>query len=191
MIETLPRAAVVVAAAVSTTVAVAEPEVPVAVTTAAVEVVRVAGAVYRPVELMVPKVAVQLVAPAEVNCWVRPAVSETDVGEIACVAALASETVAVAEPFGPVAVTETEADDGIVVGAVYRPEELTVPAVAVQLVAPEEVNCWVWPRVTDAEVGEIVCEAGTTSVTVAVAELVALLAVTVADRTLDVVAGAV
>ena len=142
MIETLPRAAVVVAAAVSTTVAVAEPEVPVAVTTAAVEVVRVAGAVYRPVELMLPTLAVQLVAPEEMNCWVWPAVSETDVGEIVCVAAaLVRETVAVAEPFDPVTVTVTVEEDGIVVGAVYRPLELMVPALALQLVAPAEVNC--------------------------------------------------
>ena len=108
-----------VEAAVSWTVADAVPDGPVAPIAAEVEVSIVAGAVYRPVELMVPKVAVQLVAPAEVNCWVRPAVSVTDVGEIACVeTAAASVTVAVAEPFGPVAVTETEAEDGIVAGAV-------------------------------------------------------------------------
>ena len=35
---------------------------------------------------------------------------------------------------------------GIVAGAVYRPLEVTVPAVAVQLVAPVDVNCWVAPR---------------------------------------------
>ena len=44
-------------------------------------------------------------------------------------------------PPGPVAVTVTELDDGMVEGAEYKPVELTVPALAVQLVAPEEVNC--------------------------------------------------
>jgi hypothetical protein len=62
---------------------------------------------------------------------------------IACPAGAASVTVAVAEPFGPVAVTETIDVDGIVAGAVNNPAELIVPALADQLVAPEEVNCCV------------------------------------------------
>jgi hypothetical protein len=67
VIDTLPEGGGV-AVAVSTTVAAAVPAFPVAVTAAVVEVVSVAGAVYRPVELMVPTLAVQLVAPEEMNC---------------------------------------------------------------------------------------------------------------------------
>ena len=42
---------------------------------------------------------------------------------------------------GTAASLVAELDDGMVEGAMYRPDELMVPAVAVQLVAPEEVNC--------------------------------------------------
>ena len=35
-----------------------------------------------------------------------------------------------------------------------------VPAVAVQLVAPDEVNCCVAPNLTVAEVGDTVCAGG-------------------------------
>ena len=69
-----------------------------------------------------------------------------------------SVTTAEAEPLGPVAVTVTELDDGMLPGAVYRPLPLMLPAVAVQLVAPEEVNCCVAPSFTVAEVGEMVGE---------------------------------
>ena len=70
-----------------------------------------------------------------------------------------SVTVAEADPPGPVAVTVTELDDGIDAGAVNRPAVM-VPALAVHAVAPEEVNCFVAPSVTVAEVGEIVCGGG-------------------------------
>jgi hypothetical protein len=43
----------------------------------------------------------------------------------------------------------------MVAGAVNKPEDVMVPAVAVKLVAPDEVNCCVLPRVTDADVGEM------------------------------------
>ena len=53
-----------------------------------------------------------------------------------------------AEPPGPVAVTVTDDDAGIVPGATYRPVEVMLPAEAVQLVAPAEVNCCDLPRPT-------------------------------------------
>ena len=105
---------------------------------------------------MVPSVALQLVAPTEVNCCVAPATTVARAGVIVCVAGATSATAAEAEPFGPVAVTVAEAPEGIVLGAVNSPVELTVPAEVDQLVAPDEVNCCVMPRVTVAEVGEIV-----------------------------------
>ncbi len=37
---------------------------------------------------------------------------------------------------------------------------MMTPAEAVKLVAPAEVNCTDWPRVTDAEVGAMVCGGG-------------------------------
>ena len=46
-----------------------------------------------------------------------------------------------AEPLGPVAVTVTKAEAGMVAGAVYKPVELTVPTVADHEVAPAEMNC--------------------------------------------------
>jgi hypothetical protein len=83
-------------------------------------------------------------------------VSETDAGEIVGATVLVRVTVAVADPFGPVALTETVGDPGIVAGAVYSPVALTVPAVAVQLVAPVAVNCCDAPTATDTEAGEMV-----------------------------------
>ena len=67
-------------------------------------------------------------------------------------------TVALADPFAPVAVTITVGDAGIVSGAVNSPDAEMLPALAVQLVAPADVNCNVRPRTTVAEVGEIVCD---------------------------------
>jgi hypothetical protein len=68
---------------------------------------------------MLPAVAVQLVAPVERNCCVCPSVIETAEGEIVCaVTAETRETVAVAVPPGPVAVTEAVEEEGIVAGAV-------------------------------------------------------------------------
>ena len=105
----------------------------------------------------VPAVAVQEVAPEEVNCRVAPRFTLAVVGEIVCAAGLDSVTVALADPPGPVAVTVTLFEAGMVVGAVKRPVLEMVPAVAVQPVAPLEVNCLVAPRTTVADVGEIVC----------------------------------
>ena len=107
--------------------------------------------------LTIPEVAVQLVAPDEVNCCFAPRSRLAVVGEIACGGRGTSVTAAVAEPFGPVAVTLTAVDAGMVAGAVNKPEDVMVPAVAVKLVAPDEVNCCVLPRVTDADVGEMTC----------------------------------
>lgn len=68
---------------------------------------------------MVPAVVVQPVAPADVNCCVDPSVTETAEGEIVCaVTPETSETVAVAVPPGPVAVTDAVDEEGIVAGAV-------------------------------------------------------------------------
>jgi hypothetical protein len=114
-----------------------------------------AGAVYKPVEEMVPAVAVQLVAPAEVNCFVWPSVTVADVGEMTWGVSASSVTLALAEPPGPFAVTVTAVEAGMAAGAVYKPVEEMVPAVAVQLAAPAEVNCFVWPSLTVAEVGEM------------------------------------
>ena len=56
-------------------------------------------------------------------------------------------------PDSPDAVTETEEDAGILVGAVYRPAAEIEPELVVQEVAPVAVNCFVPPRGTDAAVG--------------------------------------
>jgi hypothetical protein len=87
-------------------------------------------------------------------------------------------TAALAEPLTPVAVTETVGEPGIVAGAVYSPVALTVPAEAVQLVAPTEVNCCVCPRTTVAAAGEMACELVAASVTAAVADPLGPVAVT-------------
>jgi len=70
------------------------------------------------VPLTVPEVAVQLVAPDEVNCLVEPRSRLAEVGEMACSGSGTSVTAALADPFGPVAVTVTAVDAGIVDGAV-------------------------------------------------------------------------
>ena len=69
---------------------------------------------------MLPSVAAQLVAPVDVNCWVWPRVTDATLGEMVSATAGAAESVtaADAEPFGPVAVTVTDAEDGMVAGAV-------------------------------------------------------------------------
>lgn len=66
--------------------------------------------------------------------------SVTEAGEIVCGVGFFSVTVADAFPPGPVAVTVTLGDEGIVVGAVYKPVDDIVPAVAFHEVAPGEVN---------------------------------------------------
>jgi hypothetical protein len=126
---------------ITVTSALAEPPGPVAVTVAEPEPVQVAGAVYSPVLPTVPSVAVQVVAPVDVNCCVAPRSRLTAVGRIVCGGMGTRVTAALAEPPGPVAVTVTAVDAGMVVGAVYNPVDEIVPAVAVQLVAPAEVNC--------------------------------------------------
>lgn len=108
---------------------------------------------------MLPAVVVQPVAPEEVNCWVVPSVTEAEVGEIVWAAGAVRVTCAFAVPFVPVADTVTDDEAGIVAGARYRPVEEIDPALAVQLVAPADVNCWVFPNRTDATEGEIVCDA--------------------------------
>ena len=105
--------------------------------------------------LTVPEVADQLVAPDEVNCCFAPRSRLAVFGEIACGGRGTRVTAALADPSGPFAVTVTEVDAGMVAGAVNKPDEVMVPAVAVKLVAPDEVNCCVLPRVTDADVGEM------------------------------------
>jgi hypothetical protein len=151
----------------------------------------VEGAAYKPVDEIVPALAVQLVAPAEVNCFVCPRVTDAEVGEITCGARGTSVTAALAEPPGPVAVTVTAVDAGMVEGAVYKPVDEIVPALAVQLVAPEEVNCCVCPIFTDAEVGEIFCGSSGASVTLALAEPPGPVAVTVTAVEAGIVDGAV
>ena len=107
-------------------------------------------------------------------------------------AAATREIVAVAVPPGPVALTETVDEEGIVDGAVKRPVEVTLPVVAVQQVAPAEVNCRDCPRVADTAEGEIAC-----AVTPETREIVAVavppgpVAVTAADEEAGIVAGAV
>jgi len=108
----------------------------------------------------VPYVAAQVVAPADVNCCVAPRFKETDGGEMVCGFCTCRVTAAEAEPPGPVAVTVTELEDGMTEGAVYMPAELTLPAVALQPVEPAEVNCWVPPNFTVADVGAMVCGGG-------------------------------
>ena len=73
-----------------------------------------------------------------------------------CGFGLTRVTVAVAVPPGPVALTVTEGDEGMAEGAVYKPEVEMLPALADQLVAPEDVNCCVAPSRTEAVAGEIV-----------------------------------
>ena len=152
------------ASGINVTAAWAEPPGPVAVTVTAVDDGMVAGAVNKPVDDMVPAFAAQLVAPEDVNCFVCPRVTDADVGEIDCGSSGARVTAALALPPGPVAVTVTPVEDGIVAGAVKRPVEEMLPAVALQLVAPEDVNCFVCPILTVAEVGEMDC--GRTKLTV-------------------------
>ena len=77
---------------------------------------------------------------------------------------------AVAAPIGPVALTRTVVVAGMAVGATYSPVELIVPALADQVVAPAEMNCCVWPSVTETVAGVIVCVAVAMNVTAASAD---------------------
>ncbi len=177
--------------ACSVTTAEAEPPGPVAVTVTELDDGMLEGAVNRPLVVMLPAVAVQLVAPGEVNCCVAPSFKETVTGEIVCGFRACSVTAAEAEPPGPVAVTVTELDDGIVEGAVNRPLVLMVPAVAVQVVAPGEVNCCVAPSFKETVTGEIVSGLRACSVTTAEAEPPGPVAVTVTELDEGIVEGAV
>src|SRR5579871_858781 len=148
---------------VSVTVAVADwLPVPVALIVTVLDIGMVVGAVYRPEVLMVPSVAdhVTLVCPLAVNCCVPPKATEAVAGLMVMgEAAGVSVTVAVADWLPvPVALIVTVLDIGIVVGAVYKPDVLMVPAVAVHvtLVCPLAVNCLVPPRGTEAVAGLIV-----------------------------------
>ena len=69
-------------------------------------------------ELIVPALAVQLVAPAEVNWKVFPRTIDVAVGEMVCGATGTRVTVALPEPPGPVAVIVTDVLDGRLEGAV-------------------------------------------------------------------------
>jgi hypothetical protein len=174
-------------AASNVTTALAEPPGPLALTVTVPDAGIVDGAVYRPPALMLPAVALQLVAPAEVNCWVPPRRTLALAGEMDC--APTSVTVALAEPPGPLAVTVTVPDDGIVAGAVYNPFELMLPAVALQLVAPVEVNCCFAPSIMLAVAGEMVCDASNVTVELAEPPRPVAVIVTVEDDGID--AGAV
>ena len=132
---------VIAAGLVRVTVELAEPPGPVAVRMTVGEDGIVAGATYRPAVEIEPAEADQLVAPTEVNCCDMPRPTLAERGEIVCAARATRATDADADPFGPVAVTIADAEDGRVEGGVYRPEELIDPAVADQEVAPVEVNC--------------------------------------------------
>src|ERR1035441_5482262 len=138
------------------TTALAEPLGPVAVTVALPEPGQLAGAVYSPLVLTVPAVAVQPVAPADVNCCVAFRFSVAAVGEIVCGVPFTRVTVAEAEPLGPVAVTVAVFGVRIVAGAVQSPLVLRLPAVAVQFVAPVDVNCCAAPRFNVTVTGEMV-----------------------------------
>jgi len=116
----------------------------------------------------VPVIAVEKIPSG--NCPLEPTAVITGVGGI-------SVTVAVAFPFGPVAVTASVPVVGNDAGAVYRPAVVTVPLVAAQTVAPADVNCCVAPRFTEAVAGEIVCPFA--SVTAAEADPPGPVAVTV------------
>ena len=88
-----------------------------------------------------PATAVHLVAPGALNCWVFVSSRVIDDGEMTGAVMVFSVTVAKEEPAAFEAVTVSFPEGGIVPGAVYRPEEVTVPATAFQLVAPGAENC--------------------------------------------------
>ena len=163
---TLAIAGEIVNEAAKVTVAEADPPGPDAVTVADPEAGVVAGAVYKPDEVIEPAVVDHVVAPTDVNCSVCPSVAVAELGDMVCGAIRA--TVADADPPRPVAVTVTDPEEGMVDGAVYRPAELIVPAVAVHDEAPAAMNCWVLPRSTDADAGEITWGARSVTVVVAV-----------------------
>ncbi len=68
--------------------------------------------------LTVPAVADQLVAPDEVNCLVDPRSRLAVVGAMVWGVSGTSVTAALADPLGPVAVTVTAVEEGMVDGAV-------------------------------------------------------------------------
>ena len=84
------------------------------------------------------------------NCPFAPTPVMTGVGGF-------SVTVAVALPFGPVAVTASVPVEVMAPGAVYMPAEVMDPFAAAQPVAPADVNCWVAPRFKETVTGAMVC----------------------------------
>lgn len=104
------------AGGMSVTVAEAEPFDPVSVTVSVPEAGSEAGAVYRPVALIVPETADHDVALTFVNCWVAPNCRLTDEGLMADTEK--RFTVTVVDEDSDVAVTVTVLCAGMTVGAV-------------------------------------------------------------------------
>jgi hypothetical protein len=98
-------------------------------------------------------------------------------------------TIAVPVPPGPVALTVAVPEDGIDVGAVYKPEDVTEPEVALHVVALLAENCCVPPSTTVTVAGKTV--SFDTSVTIAVPFPPGPIAVMVSVPVAVVVAGAV
>lgn len=184
-----------------------------------------AGAVKRPVAEMVPQVAPEQPAPlrlhvtavfvvpvtADVNCWVFPATTCADRGEMVTATGcrIVTDADAVLDVSATeVAITVTSAGLGAFAGAVYRPVEETVPQVAPEQPVPLTlhvtavldvfvtvgVNCCVFPATTCAVFGDMVIATGGATVTVAEADFVVSatdVAVTVTSAGLGIAAGAV
>ena len=160
------------------------------------------GAVYRPEVEIVPtvlfppvkpftdQVTAVFVVPLTVaeNCWVWPTSRDALVGDIPTEMGEAIVTVASADAVETAALTAaTVTADGsdfgppIFLGAVYNPEEETVPTVefpppmplTIQLTAvfdapvTDPLNCWLLPGCTVAEVGLIETETVAKTVIVA------------------------
>lgn len=142
----------------------------------------------------VPPVADQLtavfVAPltVAVNCCEPPVNSEAETGEIDTAAGTLTVTAADADLVESATLVAVAVYVPLVVGAVYRPLDDTVPPLIdqVTLVLADPVtlavNCCEPPASSEAETGEIDTATGTLTVTVADADLVesaTLVAVTV------------
>jgi hypothetical protein len=149
-----------------------------------------AGAVYKPAALTVPLVADQVTAvlalpvTVAVNCRVALTATDAVVGLTVTAttgAAAVTATAALADLVGSATLVAVTANDPAAAPAVYRPEALTVPPVAVQMTAvfvepvTEAANCACPPATT--VVGAVDIATATTgaavTVIVAVADLVA------------------
>jgi len=117
------------------------------------DAVIVDGAVKKPVEVMEPAEALHEVALGAENCCVPPSRMVAVGGETGN--GVARVTVALLVPPGPVALIVSVPVAVAVVGAVYKPEEVMVPASALQLVTLLAENCNVAPRPKVAVAGEI------------------------------------